>query len=311
MSIISIKDKAVGRWRSILPTLGVSPDYLTGKHMPCPCCGGKDRFRFTDRNGSGSYFCNGCGAGSGVDLVMKINKLNFVEAVKQIEGVLPSAAVQVAKPEQRKSFDPSSIWKAAHPIEKQDPVGKYLAVRGLPLDTYPTQLRFHPRARYGEKGEAPSYHPAMIAKFVSPDTTQMTIHITYLTEDGGKADVAKSRRWWPGPIPKGGAIRLSNSDATMGVAEGIETAMSASALFGMPVWATGSAGNMSSWEPPPTAKQVVVFADHDTNGAGQHAAWALACRLRMSGTPADVRWPDQEGSDWNDEFRLLMKRGEQ
>lgn len=304
----NIKDKAVGRWRSILPALGIAPDYLSGKHMACPCCGGKDRFRFDDKNGTGSYYCNGCGAGSGVDLVMKVKKINFAEAVKEIEGVLPSAPVQIAKPDERKRFDSSIIWQAAHPIERGDPVGKYLAARGLPLSTYPNQLRFHPRARYGEKGEAPSYHPAMIAKFVSPDTRQMTIHITYITENGQKAPLEKVRRWWPGPIPKGGSIRLANSDETMGVAEGIETAMSASALFGMPVWAVGSAVNLASWEPPKTAKQVIVFADNDTNGTGQHAAWGLACRLRMSGIPAEVRWPDEEGRDWNDEFRDLMRR---
>lgn len=309
MQHTNIKDKSVGRWKSILPALGISPAYLTGKHGACPCCGGKDRFRFDDKNGTGSFYCNGCGAGSGIDLVMKVKKLNFAAAAKEIEAVLPSAPVQIAKAGERKRFDPKIIWDAAHPIEKRDPVGQYLAARGLPLNTYPTQLRYHPQARYGEKGEEPSHHPAMIAKFVSPDTRSMTIHITYLTQDGHKATVAKVRRWWPGPIPKGGAIRLSNSAETMGVAEGIETAMSASALFGMPVWAVGSAPNMTHWEPPKTAKQVVVFADNDTNGAGQHAAWGLACRLRMSGMPVDVKWPEDEGQDWNDVFVELMRRG--
>ena len=40
------KERAVGRWKSILPAFGVTPQQLTGKHGPCPLCGGKDRFRF-------------------------------------------------------------------------------------------------------------------------------------------------------------------------------------------------------------------------------------------------------------------------
>lgn len=303
----NIKDKAVGRWRSILPALGIPTKYLSGNHGPCPCCGGKDRFRFDDKNGTGSYYCNGCGAGTGVDLVMKSRKVNFIEAVREIEAVLPNASVQIAKTAERKPFDPGILWGHGHPVEKQDPVGLYLAKRGLPLSTYPTQLRYHPRVRYADKGHEPTFHPAMLAKFVSPDTQSMTLHITYLTTDGGKAQVEKVRRWWPGPIPKGGAIRLSNSDETMGVAEGIETAMSASALFGMPVWAVGSAINVTHWEPPKTARQIVVFADNDTNGAGQHAAWGLAHRLRLSGLQTKVQWPDDEGQDWNDVWKEIRR----
>ena len=35
------REQAVGRWRSILTELDVPAQYLTGKHGPCPCCGGK------------------------------------------------------------------------------------------------------------------------------------------------------------------------------------------------------------------------------------------------------------------------------
>ena len=44
-----LADRARGRWAAILPQLGVSPSALTGKHGPCPLCGGRDRFRFDDK----------------------------------------------------------------------------------------------------------------------------------------------------------------------------------------------------------------------------------------------------------------------
>jgi Zinc-binding domain of primase-helicase len=61
---------------------------LNGKHQACPACGGKDRFRFTDRKGDGDYFCNGCGAGKGISLVAKVNGWSYPEAAKRIDEFL-------------------------------------------------------------------------------------------------------------------------------------------------------------------------------------------------------------------------------
>ncbi len=66
-------ERAHGRWTEILPLLGVDPRFLVNRHGPCPLCGGKDRFRFDDKDGSGSYYCNGCGAGVGIILVRKLH----------------------------------------------------------------------------------------------------------------------------------------------------------------------------------------------------------------------------------------------
>ncbi|NYY79755.1 hypothetical protein DMH17_06695 [Raoultella planticola] len=35
-------------------------------------CGGADRFRFDDKEGRGTWFCNQCGAGDGLKLVEKV-----------------------------------------------------------------------------------------------------------------------------------------------------------------------------------------------------------------------------------------------
>ena len=51
-------ERARGRWREVLMHFGIDEKYLHNRHGPCPLCGGKDRFRFDDRHGSGSYFCN-------------------------------------------------------------------------------------------------------------------------------------------------------------------------------------------------------------------------------------------------------------
>ena len=61
--LIPTKERARGRWREILPALGIDPCYLTGHNCPCPMCGGADRFRFIDRrgkDGDGMWVCNQC-----------------------------------------------------------------------------------------------------------------------------------------------------------------------------------------------------------------------------------------------------------
>src|SRR3546814_11614498 len=68
--MIGIADQCINRWPSILPQFVISPSYLTGKQTPCPTCGGKDRFRFDNKDGRGTYYCNKCGPGDGVQLVM-------------------------------------------------------------------------------------------------------------------------------------------------------------------------------------------------------------------------------------------------
>jgi putative DNA primase/helicase len=95
-----VTDLANGHWPSILGALaGLSADQLTDKHQPCPLCGGKDRYRFDDQNGSGSWFCNQCGgpdqaggAGNGIDLLMRRTGWTFKEAAQRIEqhlGIAP------------------------------------------------------------------------------------------------------------------------------------------------------------------------------------------------------------------------------
>jgi DNA-binding MarR family transcriptional regulator len=81
-------DAAHGLWPDILTSFGVSPTALNGKHHPCPACGGKDRFRFTDRNGDGDYYCSGCDPGKGISLVAKVNGWSYAEAARRVDEMI-------------------------------------------------------------------------------------------------------------------------------------------------------------------------------------------------------------------------------
>lgn len=51
--ITEVAAQARGKWGFILDALAISH---SKQHSPCPACGGKDRFRFDDRQGAGTWF---------------------------------------------------------------------------------------------------------------------------------------------------------------------------------------------------------------------------------------------------------------
>lgn len=269
-------------------------------------CGGKTRFRFDDREGRGTWICNGCGAGDGADLAMKATGCEFRDLAQRIDGLLGSVPEQTSR--RRASPDASRaslrrLWRESKVVVSGDPVALYLRSR-VGLDVAPRCLRTVERLRYQD--DQPSWHPAMVAMVSGPDGKPATLHRTYLTQDGRKAQVEVPRRLMPGAIPEGAAIRLFDAGAVLGIAEGIETALAAASLFGVPTWAAVSSSMMAKWMPPDPAREILVFGDRDPKFGGQAAAYALAHRLALRGLKVRVEIPTRLGADWND---VLLETG--
>ena len=306
MTLIPVREAAQGRWRGILPALGIDTRHLTGKHGPCPLCRGRDRFRFDDQEGRGTWICSHCGAGDGVALVMAANGLQFRDAATRIEGLVGTAPRQQPKPEQSDRDQREAmnrLWRSSRAVQSDDPVALYLK-RRVGLVSFPPVLRTATATPY--HGDGVSLHPAMIAMVSGPDGAPATLHRTYLSADGAKADVESPRRLMPGQIPKGSSVRLFDEATELGVAEGIETAFAAASLFGVPTWAALTAGLMTDWSPPETVSSIVIFGDCDASFTGQSAAFALARRLTAKGLTVRVEIPDQVGTDWAD---VLVEKG--
>src|SRR5271168_834837 len=81
-------ERAQGRWREILPRLGIETRFLRDKQGPCPICGGKTRFRFDDLNGKGTWFCNHCRAGVGLHLIQKVNGWDYATACRAVDQII-------------------------------------------------------------------------------------------------------------------------------------------------------------------------------------------------------------------------------
>jgi phage/plasmid primase-like uncharacterized protein len=293
-------EAARGRWRGILATMGIPETHLKGKHGPCPLCGeGKDRFRFDDREGKGSWICNRCGAGDGMALAMRFTGLPFADAAARVDEIIRNVKPDVIQPkreltERERLAALRALWSETRKAEDDDLLSRYLASRGISVDV-PDDLRFAPRVRDGEGG----IRPAIVALVRDAGGKPVTLHRTFLKPDGsGKAEMASPRKLMPGPVPDGSAVRLGPLREEMGIAEGIETALAASMLFEIPVWSTLSTALMASWNPPAGVSTVYVFADFDAAYGGQAAAYALAHRI-SSKVKVKVRLPQSPG-DWND-----------
>lgn len=294
---MSAREQAQGRWRSVLTQLGIPANVLDGKHHACPATGqGEDRFRFADRNGSGNYFC-GCSDGrkGGMPLLMCCRGLTYAEAAKEVESVIGKAEPdpQFQKADPRIALN--RVQKLLRPIGAE--VTGYLRSRGLS----PAPGLRQARLAYWHDGAKLGVYEAMVGKIVSPQGKPESFHITYLQGDR-KADVPVQRKvMTPVNGITGGAIRLYPPGPTLGVAEGIETAIAAHMLAGVPVWAAVSAHGIETFDPPATTERLLIFGDADDSFTGQAAAYLLGKRMKKRGLACEVRLP--AAGDWNDAIK--------
>lgn len=297
---------AVGKWRGILISLGVPDSFLVNRHGPCPLCGdGKDRWRFDDKEGKGTYICSHCGSGDGFDLAMKYTGRPFAEIASEIERL--SGSIQPEKPKRkgnpRKAL--RNVGRGLVRIGHHDPVTMYLKGRGIQgITGY--ALRLHPALGYYERDEFNEpkligQFPAMVAKIEDAQGKTESFHITYLTPDGLKADVRASKKiLTPVGSIKGCAIRLAPLAEHIAVTEGIENALAVMEGEGLPCWACVSAHGIETFQPPEGVSRVTIYADNDASFTGQAAAYALAKRLHRDGISAAVYVSGNVGDDYLD-----------
>ncbi|MFB2728716.1 primase-helicase zinc-binding domain-containing protein [Shewanella mangrovisoli] len=94
-SISTLVATANGHWFDVLNGLGIS--IHVNKHQPCPVCGGKDRFRFDDKDGRGTWFCNQCEPNSGDGLALVCNAFG-IKPYQAALMVAPFVGLDMAQP---------------------------------------------------------------------------------------------------------------------------------------------------------------------------------------------------------------------
>lgn len=198
--------------------------------------------------------------------------------------------------------DLETLWTAARPLQAKDPVVSYLVQRDvlLPDGPYPDTLRYHPHLPYRHGDGTRMTYPSMLGYVQRSDGSGVGIHRTYLTTEGTKALVAtpkKMTRVVAKGALMGSAIRLAPAGSVLGVAEGIETALSVQTYAGESCWACLSAAGLARVVIPREVEEVHIWGDHDSPGI--RAAEALARRL-LPFHHIKILIPETLGADWAD-----------
>jgi putative DNA primase/helicase len=180
-----------------------------------------------------------------------------------------------------------TIWQATVGAHETF-VDEYLNRRGIYLR--PPMLR----CRVDRK--------SMVAGVQAPDGKIVAIQQTWLTSEGEKASPT---RLTTGNLGSG-AVRLGAPARIMGLAEGVETALSAIQMTGMTVWASLGASRLHNVELPPEVEQVHFFADNDE--PGRAAARRAAQTHANAGREVWLRSPPDQCGDWNDFLNLIADR---
>lgn len=224
--------------------------------------------------------------------------------------VTERAAIHARRGQAKRKGLAQWLWQKAEPSAAE--VARYLSGRAIDLGRIggvPSCLRYEVSAMIPET-EPRRYGPAMIAAVTDALGEIVAVHQTFLSFTGAaKARLAQTK-FIIGPSA-GAAVRLLPiaDDGTLGVAEGIETALSAAELTGIPTWAGLNTSGMIGFAVPPAVRRVVIFTDHDPinprtgKRPGSHAAETLRDRLKQQCIACEIRYPGDGLKDFNDELR--------
>jgi len=217
-------------------------------------------------------------------------------------------------------------WISANPVRSyeasQKPLLTYLANRGITPargSRILRNMRFLPAETYvDEHGKTVGKYPCMVCAVRNVEGKLITLHRTYLTQDGVKlAGYGPAKKLMA--LPEGETINgafisfgeVNKEDGILCIAEGVETALSVAVATGYPCVSSISAHGMTAVELPKVVKAVFIFADRDKSQTGQNAAIKLRDRLLESRIPSVICLPspdmlvlNEKGVDWNDVIRL-------
>ncbi len=229
-------------------------------------------------------------------------------SIKRDEHTHKLALAEQEKQYQRNSRINAQILDCAHPLHRQSPVGQYLVHRGLgALRKRPQALRMV-TLTYFEDGIEQGQYPVMLGAVTATNGALVALHRTYINDIGRKAPVPcpKKLSRTSGPLA-GAAIKLFeptiiNGKLTLGVAEGIETALACHLASGIPTWSCVSASGIKSFQWHAGLQSLVIFVDNDASGVGQSAARDLAGRAAAAGLECRVLIPENVGTDWLDAY---------
>lgn len=193
------------------------------------------------------------------------------------------------------------LWREARPLGGTL-ADIYLSGRQIALRS--PALRFHPRTPLGKRSNV-RFLPALIAA-VATDAGIIAVQRTFLDgRTGQKAGFPKPKRAL-GSLGSG-SVRLSEPrNGKLGLAEGIESALSAEMLTGVPCWATLGNERFGLVAVPDSLRELHLFVDADKGGELARERGFNA--YSRTGRAIIAHRPPTQGNDWNDELVAALAK---
>lgn len=252
--IQKVAHSAIAQWPYIFSSLGINTP-RSGKHGPCPICGGRDRFHFDNKEDRGTWYCRQCEgrvAGDGLDLVSKFFDIPLSSSALKVANLLgidtysptkiennlysrnrnmakDKEAIRTNNKHQAASKRASAIWKNAAPA---DPKHTYLQRKGIE----PNGARQLTCTVTNGKTCFPPNTLVIPVK----DNENNLISLEFIH--------GSSKQGLAGSLRKGGQLILGNpsSAKNIWIAEGFATGATVHQLTGEPVIIAFTANNFSN-----------------------------------------------------------------
>lgn len=205
---------------------------------------------------------------------------------------------EISDDEIMRSMAAVEIWRKAVPATGTL-AETYLRSRAID-SPIPPSIRF----AWLKHGPSGLTLPALIGAVQDSRRQIVSVQRIFLTMDGGRKAEVTNAKMTLGPMLDG-AVRLAPAGRVLGIAEGIETALSAMALFYLPVWACLGCHRMGAIGLPEIVEHIVLFADNGE--AGMKAAEKAADQYRAQGLDVSIESPESE-KDFNDVAQRRNKR---
>ncbi|HBT0360266.1 TPA: DUF927 domain-containing protein [Klebsiella pneumoniae] len=299
---------AADRWPTVLAGLHIDVPDSPRRHAPCPACGGSDRFRFDD-GGRGSFICNQCGAGDGLDLIKRVNNCDTTEAAQLAADVL-GIDYRTVKQDEATASQKREQMKAESQQREQERQRRKLAEieqrRGLFVS------HWQGLAETAFEGESEYLMNKGLVGFTFPVLPDGSL-LLGLVDESGTVTAAQTitqqgeKRLLAGSAKRGAYHAVNAADAPQSVliAEGLATALSVHLI--RPEALTVCAIDAGNLQPVAQAMhqrypnaQIIIAADNDIKpgepNTGKDAAEKAA--KAVSGWVALP--PSEEKADWND-----------
>ena len=306
--IREVTHAATDRWPSVLAGLHINVPDSPRKHTACPACGGKDRFRFDD-GGRGSFICNQCGAGDGLDLIKRVNNCDTTEAAQLAADVL-GIDYRTVKQDEATASQKREQMKAESQQREQERQRRKLAEieqrRGLFVS------HWQGLAETAFEGESEYLMNKGLVGFTFPVLPDGSL-LLGLVDESGTVSAAQTitqqgeKRLLAGSAKRGAYHAVNAADAPQSVliAEGLATALSVHLI--RPEALTVCAIDAGNLQPVAQAMhqrypnaQIIIAADNDIKpgepNTGKDAAEKAA--KAVSGWVALP--PTVKKADWND-----------